>query len=265
MDRPQKAMGLEIFRKIIDEAAALRIPNLAPNGFGEILTIRNLEEYLAYIRSKRHRFKILLNSNGYRMDIEKQELFLKYEVDFINITLDGATAETFESIRHKLKLAPIEANIRSLLALRQARGLDYPRVRVGMIAIPQNAHEGAMLIDKWKGVADLVGIGGFTNRGGSLDHRFTTPAGTAAGGACILPFKELNVWADGKAVLCCDDWNEEETVGDVRQNTLSEIWHGAGLRRARQAHLEGRGHEIAICSKCSMWRQGSHGARLWNA
>ncbi len=87
---------------------------------------------------------------------DKIETFLRHEVDFLNITLDGATAETFESIRVRLKLSQIEDNIRRLIKMRDERGMKFPKVRVGMIAIPQNIHEIDALLNKWKNVVDFV-------------------------------------------------------------------------------------------------------------
>src|ERR1700722_17769066 len=96
MDRSQRPMDLALFKRLVDEAAEMQVPELCPNGFGELLTLRNLGEYLGYIREKKHPFNILINSNGYRLDDEKIEMFLDHRVDFLNITIDGATAETFE-------------------------------------------------------------------------------------------------------------------------------------------------------------------------
>jgi radical SAM protein with 4Fe4S-binding SPASM domain len=144
-----------------------------------------------------------------------------------------------------------------------------------MIAIPQNMHEIPALLDKWRGVVDYVGVGGYTNRAGSLDeqHIWDAPTPDAGGEAstpaqppahhCVLPFRDLNIWADGRAVLCCDDWNEEHVVGDLNSQSLSEIWRGEALRHARSLHKLGRGNELEICSRCNMWRQAP-GARLWS-
>ncbi len=275
MDRSQRPMDMALFKKLIDQAAELGVPDLCPNGFGEILTMRSFDEHFAYARSKPHRFRILVNSNGFRMDDDKIESFLRHEVDFLNITLDGATAETFEKIRVRLKLDQIEDNIARLIRARDARGLKFPKVRVGMIAIPQNAHEVQALLDKWKDVVDFVGVGGFTNRAGSLDEKgifagahpepvATTQAIEAAPARhCVLPFRDMNIWADGRAVLCCDDWNEEHVVGDLNTQSLSEIWNGEALHYARSRHMAGCGHELEICAKCNMWRESS-GARLWS-
>ena len=275
MDRSQKPMDLALFKKLVDHAAEMRVPDLAPNGFGELLTMRSFDEHFAYIRSKSHRFRIMVNSNGFRLDDEKIESFLRHEVDFLNITLDGATAETFEKIRVRLKLDQIEDNIRRLIKMRDERGLRFPKVRVGMIAIPQNIHEIDALLGKWKNVVDFVGVGGYTNRAGSLDEKgiFGPPAAppdtsaltiaSAKTHSCVLPFRDMSIWADGRAVLCCDDWNEEHVVGDLNTQSLAEIWNGAALHHARSLHMAGRGAELEICSRCNMWREAS-GARLWS-
>ncbi|MEI9941031.1 MAG: radical SAM protein [Pseudomonadota bacterium] len=276
MDRSQRPMEMPLFKKLIDQAAELGVPDLSPNGFGEILTMRSFDEHFAYVRSKSHRFRILVNSNGFRLDDDKIESFLRHEVDFLNITLDGATAETFEKIRVRLKLDQIEDNIMRLIRARDERGLKYPKVRVGMIAIPQNMHEIDALLAKWKDVVDFVGVGGFTNRAGSLDEKGTFAGAhpeqqatstqaieVAKARPCVLPFRDMNVWADGKAVLCCDDWNEEHVVGDLNTQSLSEIWNGPALHHARSRHMAGCGNELEICGKCNMWREAS-GARLWS-
>jgi radical SAM protein with 4Fe4S-binding SPASM domain len=78
----------------------------------------------------------------------------------------------------------------------------------------------------------------------------------------VLPFRELNVYSDGKAVLCCDDWNEEYVVGDLNTQSLGEIWRGEALTRARKAHLESRGADLSVCAKCNLWRDPGP-AKLW--
>jgi MoaA/NifB/PqqE/SkfB family radical SAM enzyme len=264
MDRSQRPMDFDLFKRIIDEAAELKVPTITPNGFGEVLTMRNLSEYIGYIRSKAHRFRIIINTNGQRMDEEKRRLFLDYEIDLLNITLDGATPETFDGIREKLSLVQIEENIHALLAERRRRGAALPKLRIGIIVIPQNEHEVTQVLDKWRNVADYVGAGGFTNRAGALDGKFESHReSNGHARACVLPFQDLNVWADGRAVLCCDDWNEEHRVGDLNTSSVADVWHGELLRHARKMHAEGRGDELEICARCNMWRPPTAGARLW--
>ena len=111
MDRAVRPMAFELFKKVVDEAADLRVPALVPNGYGEILTMPRMGEYLAYVRSKRHDFRIVLNTNGYNMTDAKIEILFEHRVNVLNITIDGATAETAQHIRVGLKTERIENNI----------------------------------------------------------------------------------------------------------------------------------------------------------
>jgi hypothetical protein len=263
MDRPKRQMPFELFQRMIDQAAEMRIPDLVPNGYGEILLIRNLGNYLEYVRRKPHRFRILCNSNGHLMTDEKIDLFLKYRVHLLNITIDGATPETAQSVRVGLDTRQIEDNIHRLLARRKALRLRYPQVRVGMVLIPQNRHEAEAFLKKWTGVVEYVGLGGFSTRIGSREMQEETPLALHESHPCVLPFRELNIWSDGKAVLCCEDWNEEHVVGDLNTQTLRQIWRGAMLREVRRLHASLQGDQIALCARCNVWRKPSMTARLW--
>ena len=80
----------------------------------------------------------------------------------------------------------------------------------------------------------------------------------------VLPFKDLNIWADGRAVLCCNDWNEQHPVGDLNTQSLAEIWQGAALAEARRLHREGKGAELPICASCNYWQEPTRGLALWS-
>ena len=264
MDRPMRPMPEELFRRIVDQAAAMKIPEICPNGFGEVMTLKSIENHLSYIRSKSHRFRIVMNTNGFRMSGEKLESLLRHEVDLLNICIDGATKEVAEAVRVNLKLDAIEENILTLMRLRRERNLSLPKIRVGMVIIPQNQHEVDAFVGKWKGKVDYIGVDPYSNRAGSLDGKFSdTKTESVGGGTCLLPFRELNIWADGKAVLCCNDWNAEHVVGDANVSSLHEIWHGKLLMAARESHSRKMGDELKICKACNYWKKPRPLTRLW--
>src|SRR5262249_10227943 len=160
---------------------------------------------------------------------DRSALFIKHGVRLVHVTIDGATAATAEAIRKDLSFDRIEANIKRLLAMRNAAGKKYPKVRVGMVELPQTIPEIKPFRERWQGVADMVDVWGFTSRLGSVSGAVGEPNLIQLGApseperpasACVLPFSHLSIWADGKAVLCYDDWNEEFVVGDLNSQTL---------------------------------------------
>jgi Radical SAM superfamily/Iron-sulfur cluster-binding domain len=263
MDRPQRPMDLGLFRRIIDQAADLKVREIIPNGYGELLVLKALPTYLKYLRSKPHHFIIAINTNGYRLTDERIQLFVDHQVELVNITIDGATRETAEAIRVRLKFDQIEDNVHRLLAARDERGSKFPMVTLGMVLMDRNRHEAEQFLERWRGVADRVILSGYSSRGGSLSPELNSGGAPETLPACVRPFRELNVWADGKAVLCCNDWNEEYVVGDLNRESLVEVWQGEALKRARLLHLRGRGAEINLCANCNQWEAPGR-ARLWN-
>lgn len=253
--RRQGPMDLDLFRKIVDEAVTLGVRGLCLNGYGEIAILKNYRDYIGYVRQKSRSIRIVINSNGMRMDEEMARCFIEANVNMVNVTIDGATAETFESIRKHLKLEQVEANVRRLIALRDELGRKYPMVRVGMLDMPENHHEVGAFLAKWTGVADHAGLGGLYSRLGAVSYGEDgrdwqrTP--------CWLLWNQMPVLSDGSVALCCDDWDGEAVLGNLHQSTIRELWvANVERQRLRALHLEGRSAEIPICASCRQPRQG---------
>lgn len=67
------------------------------------------------------------------------------------------------------------------------------------------------------------------DRAGALDAvEYATPVrhvGPLNG--CALSFHELSVSWEGKAILCCQDYDQQHVLGDLRTETIAEIAEGA--------------------------------------
>ncbi len=68
---------------------------------------------------------------------------------------------------------------------------------------------------------------------------------------CPLPFYTLVVHSDGNVGICCVDWAKKTLVGDLRRESLRDIWHGQKLREFQVMHLERRAHENSACKGCT--------------
>ena len=221
-------------------------------GCSPTLRPEKYREYIAYVRSRGPRIRVIVNTNAHARDEEAARFLVEAGVHAVNTDVDGATAATFEHVRQHLSLARVEANILRLVAMRDALGRRRPVVRVGMIAMPENRHEIALFLEKWRGKVDFVEIDGLHNRVPGIDPALCP--GQAR--RCFEPWQRLNVWANGQAVLCCEDWNGRHVVGDARLETVGGIWDGEPLRAVRRAHWSGDGRSIALCAQCSAWRSG---------
>ncbi|HEY6213071.1 MAG TPA: radical SAM/SPASM domain-containing protein, partial [Vicinamibacterales bacterium] len=254
MRRTPGPMAMPLFRKIVDEAIALGVRDLVLNGYGEIATLRNAREYLAYIRERSRSVRILVNTNGMRMDEDLAAAFIEFGVDVVNVAIDGATAETFERIRKHLKLETVEANVRRLLAMRNASRRNRPFVMVHMILQPENEHETDLFLAKWSGVADHAGFAGMLSRAGGVPVKIRNlPSETFP---CFLLWRQMPVLSDGTVAMCCDDWDGRAALGNLNTHSVREVWQQSEQRRAvRALHLEGRRDAIDLCAGCEAPRR----------
>ncbi|MBI4541915.1 MAG: radical SAM protein [Gemmatimonadetes bacterium] len=256
MDRAMRPMAFPLFKKIVDECAALGVVEMALNGYGDIFTLRRerYREYIGYLRAQAPGVRVVINTNAYEMDESAARYLVEAGVHTVHTDIDGATPETFEKIRQYLRLAQVESNILRLVRIRDALGKTRPTVRVGIIAMPENRHEIPMFLAKWQGKADYVAVDGLINR--MADPNAEIPLDQ--GRPCFELWAKLHIWADGKAVLCCEDWNAEHVVGDASTQSIEQIWSGAPLRKARAHHLAKTAGVIDLCRNCSLWRRGPY-------
>ncbi|MGZ3725339.1 MAG: twitch domain-containing radical SAM protein [Pseudobdellovibrio sp.] len=66
---------------------------------------------------------------------------------------------------------------------------------------------------------------------------------------CILPWKSLQIKQNGKISACSrDNIVEKRYLGDLRKNSLSEIWNDAPIRDMRRALMKDQA--VSACANC---------------
>jgi radical SAM protein with 4Fe4S-binding SPASM domain len=67
---------------------------------------------------------------------------------------------------------------------------------------------------------------------------------------CAYPFYVMAVNADGSISLCGNDWAQGTVVGNIRDNSLTEIWNSDNLYEFRKKMLLGNRKDIKVCADC---------------
>ena len=63
---------------------------------------------------------------------------------------------------------------------------------------------------------------------------------------CILPWIHMHPWPNGKTMLCCDSpW--EDHIGDLRENSLKEVWNSEKMKQVRLNMLNGKKCTQCVC------------------
>jgi hypothetical protein len=73
---------------------------------------------------------------------------------------------------------------------------------------------------------------------------------SAVGKRCAKPFREMTTRWDGRVAFCCNDWRGVLEAGDVRNETMEEIWHGKVYKIMRKLLYHGD-RSIPPCYGCN--------------
>jgi radical SAM protein with 4Fe4S-binding SPASM domain len=250
--RRMEAMPMVLYKIIVDEARIIGTKQFVLTGYGEIFTSKRYKEFITYLAQQIPDALIRVVTNGSLLDEEAAQFLIDSKIFRVDISIDGTTKETYEAIRKNLRFEQVLNNTRRFIELKKQRKAEYPKIRLNIVAQKENEHELQQFAAMWKDQADYIGEHFLLSRLGMVDN------GRSAGESypCVLPWLEVNVWSNGDVVLCSDDWDGMEVMGNVKNQSILDIWRGEKFRRYRELHQSGKANQVGACSKCSSFRKG---------
>ena len=55
---------------------------------------------------------------------------------------------------------------------------------------------------------------------------------------CSVIFYSMTINSDGTVSACCSDWNQEIIIGDLKNESLMQIWQSNVLKKLQKLHLQ---------------------------
>jgi len=215
--RKKAIMDFPLFKKSVDESAALDVEVMSLCGFGETLLDTGFEEKLKYIKDKYPGIKLGITTTGHLMEGHILEAVCNY-LDVIRISHYGMTKATYETVhRGALTYEKIKDNIENLL-----KNTKRPKVILSFIVLPENQHEMRSWIDYWEKRVERVDVWKTQNWAGGYDTGVRY-AGKAHPCRAIVNLEAISILVNGDVSLCCNDYNGELILGSILKNSLKEI------------------------------------------
>jgi hypothetical protein len=254
-------MSLELYEKLIREAAAWGIDNVSLSVYGEPFADRHWIRRIEIARQYGVGYSVVTNGSILREEVLGRmfELGGWNEVIF---SINGFSTEAYERMMPPLKRDKIYANVEMFLAMKNRLGATGPSVKVSCVVTNINAHEMHDYRHFWKSKPEIcdVLIADCGNWLGELDLTPLTVNGSKRHVAkegwlapCPSPWAQLTVLYDGRVLPCCEDHAARSLViGDANRNTLQEIFLGEELQKLRQAHLGNQRCSHGVCGKCKL-------------
>ena len=62
----------------------------------------------------------------------------------------------------------------------------------------------------------------------------------------------MYVWFDGKINPCDADYKSYLSYGNVKNNTIKEIWNSEQYKKLKETHLNKNRNKITPCDRCGI-------------
>lgn len=247
MQRKRSVMPPWLFHKIVDECGRENAAKLLPFLHGESLLVPGVLDYFRYVRAQAPGTHLNLTTNGSRLSAKLgEEILQEGLVDSVIVSIDGGDKETFEKIRLNLSYDEVRNNVLHFIRRRNELGKTVPTVSISMVTVEENKHTRQQLREVWE-EADEVRFSVYFNWAGKLQNQGRTPNKI---NYCERLQHYITILADGRVAMCCFDSEADHVVGDIKTQSIREVWHSSAFDEKRRLLYERNFDKLQICGGC---------------
>jgi radical SAM protein with 4Fe4S-binding SPASM domain len=249
--RAAAIMKPPVFEKIIRDLSDQK-HELCLTQLGEPLLNKHIVSYVSSAKEAGHR--VGFYSNGTLLTSKKSDDLLAAGLDYIVFSFDGATKETYESIRLNGNYENTIGYIKYFIEANARTG-NKCSVEIHMIVSDLTDGEVKAFEAMWQGLAPtrLIPLDDWAGQI-VLPAKFgkpRTPKQPKPRHACDLLWTALYVSAEGDVIYCCHDYKKDSKLSNVLDKSLAEIWHSQ-VQSERARHTK-NDYSSGPCQHCEAW------------
>lgn len=286
----EKSMDLSFddFKRIVDQFPKLIWFN--PTGEGSAFLNKDFPKMLRYLKSKS--IFIFMNDHFEMLNQDLIREIMETGVDRIEVSMDGATKETYEKIKSGCDFNKVIDNLRTLFRLKREMNWPIPEICFHYIITTLNVHEMPQFVELIHSLGDgnSLGPGSYINFSGLLKFEeimdLVAEVPTEIMKTVEKKAKELNIgvmwthhshiekpsitkcvaWSEpyvmmgGYIVSCCGvlmsnrrPFLREHCFGNLLQKSFKDIWCSESYRKFREMVPKPEGEIPTLCKGCRVF------------
>lgn len=257
---PMGTMDEDLFRAIVDQLAGREILLLQPFLMNEPLMDKRIVDRLAYMKATVRGARLNITTNGVLLRPALVKELVRLDLDSIHISSNALTSETYRATMG-IDGDHVIANVNNLVD-QLRRGGARTRVIVTALLLKQNREEVFLVRDYWQRRGVEFFLNPLNDRAGNIDRAefedmlpFDRDVNRAQllhynMSGCPSLYAFLGILYNGDLVTCCMDWRRSLVLGNARERSLYDLWHGEAYRDIRGLSDTGRLDERPLCRHC---------------
>jgi len=250
---PVGTMSMELFRRIVDQIEPSWGTRIIPYLNSEPLLDSLIFSRLRYVMERCPDSDIEFSTNVSALNPVVQDKLSEIRLKELRLSVFGFTEKTHGSLMPGLQWHQVKRNLDHLVNNTRLREHIGQLILV-MIDHSLVTEEDVRLAKEYCDYHSIsYNFWGFLDRGQNV-MRFSNDVYNLAVSGCEQrrPLERMHITFTGKVILCCQDWQWGNMIGDVKENTLLDIWDSEVYNRYRNAIYSGRGAAPELCKRCKL-------------
>ncbi len=225
----QGEMEETIFSKIIEEAAAQPgVKRVMPYLMNEPLCDSQIAEKICRIKEKVPHASVHILTNGINLTEKLGDRIINSPLDWIGISIHAIREDTYRRFTGRGDFRDILLKITLFVekALKK-RGKNFVMINITHAPGYLTEKEKEEALSYWEnlGVERIKYCASPISRGGNIKWLPPVKHNRIKGCGSVWRNEMVHILFNGDVVLCCMDWQREVIVGNVRKNSIEEVWN----------------------------------------
>lgn len=249
--KPQ-IMDFQLFCSAIDQMKDFpdKIKMLSLFLVGEPLLNKRLPDMIVYAKESMIADRIFLTTNGSLLTKQVNRALIDAGLDEILISVEALNTEKYREIASvNIDIELFVDNIRELYENRK-----NCKVFVKIVNTSINDEEVEKFHSLYDEICDLAYIEAVMPVFDGVDYSSNEFPKTNKIGRqieiCTRPFFTMSVHPNGNVGCCIVDYSEGIVFGNIKEQSLMDIWNGKKINDFRLTHLKKQRRSLNVCDNC---------------
>ncbi|MEK7405349.1 MAG: radical SAM/SPASM domain-containing protein [Acidobacteriota bacterium] len=258
--QPQGHMDEDLFRSIVEEISHYPLQLIQPFLNNDPLMDRRIIPRLDFIICKNPRTRVMITTNGYLLREEIARELARMNLHTIHISSNALAPEVYRETMG-IDGYTVIRNVNYLWDRLREAG-SRTRLVVTVLLLRANKNEIRHMREYWRSRGVDFYLNPLNNRAGNIpDETFREmlPFSEQANARQLLSYNMsgcpalhsfMGILWNGDLITCCMDWRRSQKLGNARQDSLYNLWHGRRYQYLRNLSNAGRLDELELCRQC---------------
>lgn len=233
MQRKVKKIDKQHLEKVLKEAFSLGSREIGLHSGTEPLMSKDLEHFIKFCKDTGYEY-VYFSTNGTIANKERIQNIIKSGIDSVKFSINAGNREMYKIIHGKDEFEKAISNLKEFYLNRVN---NKPYIAVSFVKTKQNsktANELRELVNKY--IDEFLILEQDNQSGQMVNKEFDEPSDKIK--KCGIPFKKIHISSEGLLRVCCNDYNNNLAVIDLKKTNLKNAFYSDEMASFRRKHIE---------------------------